>query len=216
MKTSIVRHIVLSVALVANGLVANAQTVSSVFVAGDDYTIDLYGGISAQDAIDRQANTFAVSKAKTPSMGEVYRNCAKSAGYKRPVEARARIYSSHFMAVSLLRGDKMTAAQFSTAIACAKRAAAPTVARTTTASASSAPTYASSRASYAVASAQVPAAQKIMSKCVRASGYSQPAQLQVTRYSSGIAKVAMVRSGSMTVSQYEKSVTCMSTPMGAL
>jgi hypothetical protein len=216
MKTSIVRHIVFPMVLVTNGLVAHAQPADSVFVAGDDYSVDLYGGISAQEAIDTQANTFAVSKAKTPSMGEVYRNCAKAAGYKRPVEARARIYSSHFMAVSLLRGDKMTAAQFSTAIACAKRAAAPTVARTTTASAASAPTYASPRASFAVASSKLPEAQKIMARCVRSSGYAKPAQLQVTRYASDFAKIAMVRSGTMTVSQYEKSVTCMSTPMAAL
>ena len=55
-----------------------------------------------------------------------------------------------------------------------------------------------------------------MAKCVRASGYKQPAQLQVTRYTSGFAKVAIVRSGNMTVTQYDKSVSCMAAPIAAL
>ena len=216
MKAPKVKRIVLSMALAVNGLAVNAQTADDVFVAGDDYVIDLYGGITAQEAIDSQANTFAVPMAKAPGMGEVYRNCAKTAGYKRHVEARARIYSSHFMAVSLIRGDTMTAAQFSSAIACAKRAIAPTYASGSTTAGNSPPSYAAPSASFAVANTKVPEAHQIMAKCVRASGYKQPAQLQVTRYTSGFAKVAIVRSGNMTVTQYDKSVSCMAAPIAAL
>ena len=214
MKSPTLKNIFVSLAFLANGLVAHAQVADDIFVAGDDYTIDLYGGVSAQQAIDTQANTFAVSKAKTPQMGEVYRNCAKAAGYKRYVEARARIYSSHFMAVSLVRGDKMTASQFSSAIACAKRAGAPVLARTATTSTSQA--YTSPRASFSIASVKVPEAQKIMAKCVRASGYKKPAQLQVTRYTTGLVKISLERSGAMTNTQYEKSISCMSMPVSTL
>jgi hypothetical protein len=214
MKTSILRNAIFVTAYVANGLAPNAQTPDSIFVAGDDYILELSGIVTAQEAIERSASTFPVSKVMTPQMGQVYRGCAKKAGYNGRVEARARIYSSHYMAVSLVQGAKMTAAQFSTAIACSKRAAAPIVRAST--GARSASIYAAPSASFAVTGAKVPQAQKIMAKCVRASGYKKPAQIKVTRYASDFAKVGMVRSGTMTVGQYNKSISCMTTPINAL
>ena len=127
MKTLSLRGAIIVMAFMANGLVPSAQVADSVFVAGDDYSHELTGIVTAQEAIEQSANTFPVSKAMTPQMGAIYRTCAKNAGYKGNVEARARIYSSHYMAVSLLQGARMTGAQFSTAIACAKRAATPTL-----------------------------------------------------------------------------------------
>ena len=204
--------IAVTVGLSVLGTTAHSQ--SSVFEAGDGYIFSLREGTSVEEEFVGATNKFFVENAQAPNIGAIYRGCASTAGYKRNVEAYAQLYSSHFKAVTLVQGRKMTNAQFSSAISCTKRAVEPVQRAVSTQT-----TWLGSvlrRASFGVSKIDLPTAQIGMAKCVSTSGYRKQAHIQVKRYTSDIVKISLIRSGSMSLKQYNAAITCSSKKIAAL
>jgi len=201
--------------IVSTGSATIAQVKDDVFVGGSDYVYNLNSNETIEQQIVRSPNTLVVPKESVASMGQVYRDCAKDAGFSRGVQARAQVYSSHFMAVTLIQNPKMTAIQFNNAVACSKRAIAPravaiprsivssgTVAKRT-------PVYSAPGSRFSVQQDSLVAAQNAYARCVNASGFKGRPQLQAQKFDGALSTVALVRSGNMTTTQYDKSVSCM-------
>lgn len=201
---------------------ANAQQIENIFVGGSRYVYDIYRGESVEESIARLPNKMIVPKAMLPRMAKIYRDCARKADFRAKVVARANVYSSHFSVVTLEQHPSMEDEKFSSSVSCVKlavdEATRPTFTGTSNSSVvyskpksstKAAPIYTSPAASFALKTSKLPQAQKISAQCSKASGFRGAAHLQVVRYKDSLAKLSLVRSGNMTNSQYEKTLSCM-------
>lgn len=205
---------VLSIAALTTN-VAMAQNSDSIFIGGSAYNYTYATSSVPASLTSLPSVSVVVSKAAISTMATNYTNCAKTAGYKGKAQSYTQVYSSHFSKLHLVQSNGMSASEFNSAVACAKRAnSAPAVKRTAKSSGSGG--YVAPSATFAVSTTSMPAARTAYAKCVSASGYRSRAQLQVQEYDSSIGKIALVRSAGMTPAQYNKSVSCMASKVSSL